>query len=88
MRIFDEDGNYLGDFIGDTKEKVEDAFEGSWLWGIVVLLFIAPGWTIFGIIVILLFKLISFIIMLVIKFVWWLVRLPFCLVLQKRFPDF
>ena len=45
MKLYDEDGNYVGEFLESTKEKVENAFEGSWIWGIVFLLFIAPGWT-------------------------------------------
>jgi len=88
MKVFDEDGNYLGEFIEDTKEKVEDAFEGSWIWGVIFLLFIAPGWTILGIVVILLFKLISGIIKLAFKMVWWLIRLPFCLVFRREFQEF
>lgn len=88
MKIFDEDGNYLGDFIEDTKDKIDDAFEGSWLWGIVFLLIIAPGWTILGIIVISIFKLIKFIIKLIFKIIWWIIRLPFTLIFQHEFPEF
>lgn len=88
MRLFDEDGNYVGEFISNTKEKVEEAFEGSWLWGIVFLLFIAPGWTILGLVVIGLFKLIKFVVVLVFRTIWWIIRLPFCLIFHHEFPEF
>ena len=29
MKLYDEDGNYVGEFLESTKEKVENAFEGS-----------------------------------------------------------
>lgn len=32
MKVFDEDGNYLGEFFEYTKNKVEDSFESSWIW--------------------------------------------------------
>ncbi|MGN1181543.1 MAG: hypothetical protein ACI4SR_00940 [Faecalibacillus sp.] len=43
MKVFDENGNYLGGFIEDTKDKIDDAFEDSWIWGILFLLLIVPG---------------------------------------------
>ena len=88
MKVFDENGNCLGEFFEDTKEKIEDSFDGSWLGGIVFLLFIAPGWTILGIVLILLFKLIFGIIKLALKTVWWIVRLPFTLVFSREIPEF
>ena len=88
MKVFDEDGNYLGEFIDGTKEKVEDAFDSSWIWGIIFLLIIAPGWTILGIILISIFKLIKAIIRLVFKTIWWIFRLPFCLIFRRKFPEF
>lgn len=64
MKVFDEYGNYQGDisdafneegeYIGrvfsDAKDKVEEAFEGSWLWGIIFLFVIAPGWALLGVV--------------------------------------
>lgn len=88
MKIFDEDGNYIGEFLEDTKEKIDDAFEGSWIWGIIFLLLIAPGWTILGIVVISIFKLIAFIIKLIFRILWWTIRLPFCLLFYREFPQF
>ena len=95
MKLFDEDGNYVGEFFEDTKEKVEDAFEASWIWGIVFLLIIAPGWTLagltlFGIIklfkllIILLYKLL----LLFLRCLWWLIRLPFYSIFQHELPEF
>lgn len=95
MKVFDEHGNYLGEFIENTKEKVEDAFEISWFWGIIFLLIIAPGWTLLGLIVWGLFKAIKFIIVLLFKLVsllsrclWWLIRSPFYLIFQHEMPKF
>lgn len=95
MKIFDENGNYLGEFIEDTKEKVEDAFEESWLWGIVFLLIVAPGWTLLGLIVWGLFKILKFVMVLLYKLLilflrclWWILRLPFCLVFHHKTPKF
>lgn len=86
--MYDEDGNYLGEFIEDTKDKIEDAFEGSWIWGIIFLLLIAPGWTILGIVVISIFKMIAFIFKLGVRIIWWVIRLPFCLVFKREIPEF
>lgn len=88
MKIFDEDGNYIGEFLEDTKDKIDDAFEGSWMWGIIFLLLIAPGWTILGIVVISIVKLIAFIIKLIFRILWWTIRLPFCLIFYREFPEF
>lgn len=41
MKVFDEDENYLGEFFEYTKNKVEDSFESSWIWGIICL-FVSP----------------------------------------------
>lgn len=88
MKVFDEDGNYLGEFFEGTKEKVGDAFEVSWVWGIVVLFFIAPWWTLLGLAIYLNIKVISLVIKYAFKIIWWLVRLPFCLIFNKELPEF
>ena len=95
MKIFDENGNYLGEFFEDTKEKVEDAFEGSWLFGIIFLFFIAPWWTLFGLVVWGICKILKFVIVLLFKLavlflrcLWWLIRLPFCLIFLHEKPKF
>lgn len=88
MKVFDENGNYLGEFIEGTKDKIDDAFEDSWIWGILFLLLIVPGWTILGIVLISIFKFISFILKLIFRTLWWTIRLPFYLIFFKEFPDF
>lgn len=88
MKLFDENGNYLGEFIEETKEKVEDAFDDSWIWGVVFFLLIAPGWTILGIVLILLFKITCIIIKLVWGLTFWFAKLPFCLFFKHTLPRF
>lgn len=53
MKLFDEDGNYVGELIKDSIEEVKDnamdSFDdGSWILGLVLLLIVFPGWTILG----------------------------------------
>lgn len=93
--VFDEDGNLIGHFLKSTKEGVSDAFGISWVWGIIFLLIIAPGWTLLGLLLFLLVKLVKFIFWLIaniIKFVlrciWWLLRLPFYLIFYRDVPEF
>lgn len=95
MKVFDENGNYLGEFIADTKEKVENAFEVSWFWGLIFLLIIAPGWTLLGLVLWGLFKLIKLIVVLLFKLLifllrclWWMIRLPFYMVFRHKTPIF
>ena len=95
MKLFDEDGNYIGEFFAATKEKVEDSFEDSWIWGLFVLLIIAPGWLLFGLIIWGIFKILKLIVgllfkllLLLVRCIWWLVRLPICLIFYHEFPKF
>lgn len=95
MKVFDEDGEYLGEFIEASKEKVEDAFEVSWIWGIIVLLIVAPGWTIFGLVIWVIAKLIKLILTslfkllkLLLRCIWWLIRLPIYLIFYHEMPEF
>ena len=80
--IFDSEGNLIGHFLESAKNGVADAFGDSWIWGIIFLLFIAPGWTLLGIVLYLIIKLIRIIFWLaltLIKYVliglWWLIKL-------------
>lgn len=88
MKVFDEDGNYLGEFFEYTKNKVEDSFESSWIWVIICLFLLAPWWTLFGILLYFTFKLLSFSIKFTFKVIWWIIRLPFYLIFRKEFPKF
>ncbi len=82
--FYDENGNQLDmGFFEKTKEDISEAFSTSWLLGI-LLLIIAPVWGIVYFLFILLFKLF----VLIIKCLWWIVKLPFCLILKKRLPKF
>ena len=95
MKVFDEDGNYLGEFFENTREKVGDAFETSWILGIIVLLIIAPGWTLLGVILWGIFKTIKCILvllaklfMLLLRCLWWLIRLPVYAFFYRELPEF
>lgn len=93
--FFDSEGNLVGHFLESAKNGTETAFEGSWILGIIFLLFIAPGWTIFGIVLFLIIKLIRIalwlaftILKITLRCFWWLLRLPFCLIFWRDIPDF
>lgn len=93
--IFDSDGRLIGHFLETAKSGVDSAFEISWIWGVIFLMIIAPGWTILGIVIYLLFKFIRFlfcimisILKLILKCIWWVVRLPVHMILWHEFPSF
>ena len=100
--IFDSEGNLIGHFLENAKDKVESVSEDSWILGLFCLLIIAPGWTILGILLFLIikvirlmfwflrlvFRLLLVILVTVLRCVWWLVRLPFCLIFRHEFPEF
>jgi len=93
--IFDSEGNLIGHFIESAKDGVSSAFESSWLWGLFFLLIIAPGWTLLGVLLYLIIKVIKIAIWLlftIIKFIlrclWWLIRLPFYLLIWRDYPEF
>lgn len=81
--LYDEDGNLIGNFLEKTTEDISEAFSASWLLGILLLIF-APVWGIVYFLFILLFKFFVFII----KILWWIIKLPFCLIFYKNLPKF
>ena len=84
MKVYDEDGNFLGDFISAEKEKIVETFDDGLWWLGLFFLFVAPFWTILVIILWLIFKLIINLIKLILKVIWWLIRLPFCLIFNRE----
>ena len=93
--IFDSEGNLIGHFLESAKHGVDSAFEVSWIWGLIFLLIVAPGWTLLGIILFLIIKLIRFIFWILISIlkialrcVWWLIRLPYYRIFKHNFPRF
>ena len=81
--IFDSEGNLIGHFVESAKNGVNSAFESSWILGLFFLLIIAPGWTILGIILFLIIKLIRLLFLILISIlkiilqcIWWIIRLP------------
>lgn len=93
MKIFDEDVNYLGEFIKESIEEVKDnatetISDGSWILGLIMLLIIFPGWTILGGVIYIIGKLIWWIFKIVINTAWWLIRLPFTLFIYRELPEF
>ena len=81
--LYDEDGNLIGNFLEKTTEDISEAFSTSWLLGILLLIF-APVLGIVYFLFILLFKFLLFII----KILWWIIKLPFCLIFYKNLPKF
>ena len=54
MKVFDEDGNFLGEFIEDSKDKISDSFDESvgngcvtFLYMILLIAIVAVFWWIF-----------------------------------------
>lgn len=87
MKVFDKDGNFLGEFIEDSKDKISDSFDESvgngcitFLYMILIIVIVAIVWYIFKGIV-LLFKFI-------LRILWWIIRTPFCLIFRKEWPRF
>ncbi len=98
MKLFNEDGNFIGEFIeasgeavdnvvDNTKEFVSDAFSASIFLGLLGLA-ISPVWTIIAIIGVLVFKSIMFALKFIFNVCWWIFKLPFCLVFKRRVPEF
>ncbi len=83
QNLYDEDGNQIGGFMKKMEDDIGDAFATSWLLGI-FLLFISPFWGILYFLFLLIIKLLSFIF----RIIWWLIRLPFCLIFKKELPRF
>ena len=81
--LYDEDGNLIGNFLEKTTEDISEAFSASWLLGILLLIF-APVLGIVYFLFILLFKFLVFII----KILWWIIKLPFCLIFYKNLPKY
>lgn len=89
MKVFDENGNFLGEFFEAEKEKIDNQFDdGSWILGIILLLFLFPVKTIIVLVSIFFFYIIASIIKFVLKVIWWIIRLPFCLIFYREIPSF
>lgn len=87
MKLFDENGNFIGEFIEEAKENVSDSFEISWVLGILCFLW-QPIWTIVVIAIWLFFKTIFKICKFILRIIWWFIRVPFCLIFSREWPEF
>ncbi len=94
MKVYDESGNFLGDFleasnqaISGAKEAVCDMADVSLVLGIIGLI-CAPGITLAIICGLFIFHLFIGIIKLALKTIWWLIRLPFTLIFIQCLPKF
>lgn len=87
MKLYDENGNFVGEFIKNTTENVGEAFSVSWALGL-LLLFISPIWGIVVISLWFIFKMIFKLIVFVLKLIWWVIRVPFCLISRQEWPRF
>ena len=99
--IFNGDGELLGHFFEKAKDSINsatrniDSGAGSIFWLIFVFLVIAPGWTLLGLLIWLLVKIVKcivWILLQIIKFllrcVWWLVRVLPYWIMYREFPEF
>ena len=94
MKIFNENGDFIGEFteaaeavIENTKDTVCSWFETGIFLGIIGL-FISPFWAILAIIALLIIKLITVLLKLILNCAWWIFKLPFCLIFLRRLPRF
>lgn len=74
MKIFDEGGNFLGEFVEDSKDKISDSFDESVGYGCATLLYMILLIVIVAI-VWWLFKGVMFLGKFFLKVMWWLLRL-------------
>lgn len=93
MKLYDENGDYVGEFvknsISDVKDSaIESINDGSLGWGLILLLIIFPGWTILCVTIYLIIKFIWAILKLSFCILFWLIRLPFKLIFWREFPKF
>lgn len=90
MKIFDEEGNFLGEFfenrIEEAKESVSDSFQISWILGILCFCW-QPIWTLVILAVFLILKGIWKLFLLCLRIMWWSIRLPFALIIWKECPS-
>ena len=83
MKIFDENGNFLGEFIENSVDKMSDSFHDSVGAGCLSLSeflfligFVAAAYVIYIFCRALL------------KAAWWIFRLPFYMIVKKDLPEF
>lgn len=88
MKLYDENGSFVGDFIAAEKEKISETFDDGLWWLGIVFLIISPFWTIFVIVLWLILKGIIKLIAFILRCVWWIIRLPFYLYLYGELPEF
>ena len=88
MKLYDDAGNFVGDFISAEKERIEETFDGGWWFLGIILLIASPFWTIFVIVLWLMLKGIIKLIAFILRCIWWIIRLPFCLCLYGEIPEF
>ena len=91
MKVFNEEGEYIGelieDFIDDSKDKIEDAFDDSVGNGCAVFLYMLP-WIILVVILLYVLKLIWIACKFLLRILWWLIRAPFMLIFSREWPEF
>ena len=96
MEIFDKDGKLLGEFIESQKDDLSDASCSGMLFilffkVIPLIILVLILWTILRIISFILKWLCTgslWLLKQLARCIWWLLRLPFCLILLKKLPEF
>ena len=91
MKLFDENGNFVGEFISDSIEQVSDSYKSSFGDGcLAIFIVLSVRFPILLLLIVLwlILKLIWIILKFALRIVWWLVRLPFTLISRKKVPKF
>ena len=91
MKIFDEDGNFIGEFISDSVEQAKDSYDDSGVSGclfVSLLLSIKFPFILVLIIFWYFLKLMWVIFKFFLRIFWWIIRLPFTLIFRGEFPEF
>lgn len=87
MKVFDENGNFLGEFIEESKDRISTSFDESNGNGCITFLYMIP---IIIIVTIIWFIFIGIIFLgkCILRILWWIIRVPFCLGIKKKWPEF
>lgn len=91
MKLFDEYGNYIGEFVENSVDNVTSSYQESFGAGCAaVLIALVARFPILIVLVILfaILWLLWAILKLALKIIWWLLRMPFTLIFRKEFPEF
>lgn len=87
MKVFDENGNFLGEFIEESKDRISTSFDESNGNGCITFLYMIP---IIIIVTIIWFIFIGIIFLgkCILRILWWIIRVHFALELKRNGQSF